>query len=112
MNDRLDDLLDARLREEAPYIDDDGFTARVMRQLPARPASLQTQRSVIILAAAIVSVIVAYFASGEGLFVHQVYAWLTKLPPLQLFILVVGSGIAMLTGGTWAALARARDPIT
>ena len=31
-----EDWLDTRLREEAPYIDDGGFTARVIQQLPAR----------------------------------------------------------------------------
>ena len=31
-----DDSLDARLRDEAVYIDDAGFTARVVQQLPAR----------------------------------------------------------------------------
>ena len=30
-----EDWLDTRLREEAPYIDDDGFTAKVIQQLPA-----------------------------------------------------------------------------
>jgi Domain of unknown function (DUF5056) len=111
MNDPLDELLDARLREEASYIDDDGFTARVMQQLPSRPRSIQTQRSLVILGAAILSVIVAYFASGEGMFVHQTFARLTLLPPLQLLILFVICGIAMLGSGVWAALARVRDPL-
>ena len=30
-----EDWLDRRLRDAAPYIEDDGFTARVLRQLPA-----------------------------------------------------------------------------
>lgn len=111
MNDPLDDLLDARLREETPYIDDDGFTALVMHRLPARPHSIQTQRSFIILGAAILSVIVAYFASGEGMFVHQAFSHLASLPPLQLLILFVLCGIAMLGSGVWAALARVRDSI-
>jgi len=29
-----DDTLDRQLREAAPYIDDEGFTARVMAKLP------------------------------------------------------------------------------
>ena len=32
MNDPLDNLLDARLRDETPYIDDAGFTARFKAQ--------------------------------------------------------------------------------
>ena len=111
MNDPLDDLLDASLREEAAYIDDNGFTALVMRQLPSRPRSIQTQRSFVILGAAILSVIVAYFASGEGMFIHQAFARVAILPPLQLLILLVTCGVAMLAGGLWAALARVRSPI-
>ena len=30
-----EDWLDRQLREAAPYIDDKGFTARVLQQLPA-----------------------------------------------------------------------------
>ena len=37
MDEKLqEDWLDARLREEAPYIDDAGFTSRVVHKLPAR----------------------------------------------------------------------------
>jgi hypothetical protein len=111
MNNPLDDLFDARLRDEMPYIDDDGFTARVMQQLPTRPRSLQLQRSIVILSAAILSVVVAYFASGEGMFVHQIFARLALLPPVQLLTLLVCGGITTLTAGVWAALSRARDPI-
>ncbi len=111
MNDPLDDLLDARLREETPYIDDDGFTALVMQKLPSRPTSFQAQRSFVILGAAILSVIVAYFASGEGMFVRQIFTRLALLPPLQLLTLLVVCGIAALGSGLWAALARVRDPI-
>ena len=111
MNDPLDDLLDARLRDETPYIDDSGLTAMVMHQLPARPRSFQAQRSIVILTAAIVSVIVSYYASGEGMFVQQGLARLTLLTPLQLLALVLVCGSAMLASGLWAALSRARSPL-
>ncbi len=111
MNDPLDALLDARLRDETPYINDDGFTARVMQQLPARPRSFQLERSLVILIAAILSVIVAYFASGEGMFVRDTLARLAVLPRLQLLILLLVCGTTMLLAGAWAALSRARDPI-
>ncbi len=111
MNDPLDALLDARFRDETPYIDDDGFTQGVMKQLPARPRSFQAQRSLVILTAAIVSVVVAYFASGEGMFVRDTLARLAILPPVQLLILLVVCGSAMILAGAWAALSRARDPV-
>jgi len=93
MNDPLDDLLDARLRDETPYIDDAGFTRRVMKQLPRHRVSWSSQRSFIILAATILSVVVAYFASGEGMFV------------------LVACGITMTVAGLWVALARRHETI-
>jgi hypothetical protein len=104
MNDPLDDLLDARLREETPYIDDAGFTARVMKQLPCRRLSWSSQRSLIILAATILSVVVAYFASGEGMFVHDAFARISGLQPVQLFLAIIGCGITMTVAGLWAGL--------
>jgi hypothetical protein len=111
MNDPLDELLDARLRDEAPYIDDAGFAALVMQRLPSRPHSSQMERSLVILSAAIFAVVIAYFASGEGMFVRQMFVRLTTLPPLQLLTLLVAGGITMLGGGMWAALSRERNPI-
>ena len=43
-----EDWLDARLREEAAYIDDAGFTARVVQKLPARAVGYSL-RAVILL---------------------------------------------------------------
>jgi len=108
MNDPLDNLLDARLRDEAPYIDDAGFTARVMQQLPRRRWSWSTQRALIIFAATIVSVVIAYFASGEGMFVHDAFARVSGLRPLQLLLLILACGTGMTIAGLWAALARTR----
>ena len=43
MDEKLqEDWLDARLRDEAPYIDDAGFTARVVQKLPARPVAARS----------------------------------------------------------------------
>ena len=109
MNDPLDNLLDARLRDETPYIDDAGFTARVMKQLPLRRFSWSTQRAFIIFAATIVSVVIAYFASGEGMFVHDAFARVSGLRPLQLLLLILACGTGMTIAGLWAALARTRD---
>ena len=109
MNDPLDDLLDARLRDETPYIDDAGFTARVMQQLPHRRFSWSAQRAFIIFAATIVSVVIAYFASGEGMFVHDAFARMSGLKPLQLLLLILACGTGMTIAGLWAALTRTRD---
>jgi hypothetical protein len=106
MNDPLDDLLDARLRDETPYIDDAGFTARVMKQLPRRRLSWNTERAFVIFAATILSVVVAYFASGEGMFVHDAFVRMSALQPLQLLLVILACGTAMTVAGLWAALTR------
>ncbi len=111
MNDPLDNLLDARLRDETPYIDDAGFTARVMQQLPRQRFSWSTQRAFIIFVATIVSVVIAYFASGEGMFVHDAFARISRLQQLQLFLVIVGCGITMTIAGLWVALARRHETI-
>ena len=104
----MNDLLDARLRDEMPYIDDAGFTTRVMKQLPRRHLSWSTQRALIIFAATIVSVVIAYFASGEGMFVQDAFARAASLRPLQLLLLVFVCGTGMTIAGLWAALTRTR----
>jgi hypothetical protein len=111
MNDPLDNLLDTRLREEMPYLDDGGFTARVMKQLPRRRFSLSTQRNLVIFVATIMSVVIAYFASGEGMFVHDAFARAATLQPLQLLLIICACATVMTIAGLWAALTRARDSI-
>jgi hypothetical protein len=111
MNDPLDDLLDARLRDEAPYINDAGFTGRVMKQLPRRRVSWSKLRAFIILAATILSVVVAYFASGEGMFVHDAFARMSGLRPLYLVLVIFACGAAMTISGLWAALTRRNDTV-
>jgi len=44
-----EDWLDGELREAAPYIDDEGFTARVLQQLPPPRRSHDLLRAVILL---------------------------------------------------------------
>jgi hypothetical protein len=111
MKDPLDDLLDARLRDGTPYVDDAGFTARVMKQLPRRRVSWSSQRSLIIFVATIVSVVIAYFASGEGMFVHDAFARMSGLRPMQLLLVIFACGMAMTVAGLWAALTRRHDTI-
>ena len=107
---QTEDWLNTRLREEAPYIDDAGFTRRVMKQLPRRH-SLRAQRAIIILTATIVSVVIAYFGSGEGWFVREALVRAATLPPLTVFGFIIACGLLLIVGGLWAALTRIRDPI-
>lgn len=107
---QVEDWLDARLREEAPYIDDAGFTARVMKQLP-RHGSWRVQRAIIILVATVLSAVVAYFASGEGWFVREAVARALTFPPLVVLGIASGCGLLVLAAGLWAALTRQRGEL-
>ena len=102
-----EDWLDVRLREEMPYIDDSGFTRRVMKQLPRR-GSWRVQRSIIIFVATILSAVVAYFASGEGWFVREAVARALTFPPLVVLGMSLAFGLLVLGAGLWAALTRVR----
>ena len=62
-----EDWLDRRLREELPYIDDAGFTARIVQMLPA-PERRQSYRAFILLGITLFASIVTYLASDGGRF--------------------------------------------
>src|SRR6266705_2476543 len=56
-----DETLDRQLRETVPYIDDDGFTARVMASLPAARPESGWLRAAILLGLALIGIELAYF---------------------------------------------------
>ncbi|MEP7071971.1 MAG: hypothetical protein ABI839_06255 [Verrucomicrobiota bacterium] len=111
MNDPLDDLLDARLRDEAPYIDDAGFTGNVLQKLPGRPRSFAVIRGAIISLAAIFSVVLAYFASGEGLFVRHGVSSLMMLSPTVALFFAMSVGLVFTLAALWAGLSRTRESL-
>ena len=102
----LDDL-DRQLREAAPYIDDDGFTRRVLNQLPAPRVRRQPMRAFILLSASIIASIVAYFLSGGGRFVADGFVRLEKISPV--FILGAAGVFALLLTGVGAVAAFSRS---
>ena len=105
----LDDL-DRQLRDAAPYIDDDGFTRRVLSTLPAPRARRQPFRAAILLGASLVaSLIVPIFFSGDGRFVSDGVFRMSELSPFVVLCVagIVGllaTGIAMI-----AAFSKSRD---
>ena len=66
------DWLDSRLREEASYIDDAGFTAAVVQKLPVQRRVRRSYRAAILVAAAFVAAVVAYLLSGGGSFIGEI----------------------------------------
>ena len=104
-----EDRLDRQLREAAPYIDDEGFTARVLGQLPAPRQSRRSFRGAILLAITLLASVLAYLLSDGGRFLVVAATRLTTLPTLWLLVLALGSGILVMAGGVIAAISRTRE---
>jgi hypothetical protein len=107
-----EDWLDRELREATPYIDDEGFTARVLQQLP-RPRSRHDRlRAVILLGMALLASGLAYVVSGGGRFVSVTLERLAALPALWVFALALVSGLVIAAAGATAAISRSRASLT
>ena len=88
-----DETLDRQLREAAPYIDDAGFTARVMASLPAARREPQWLRMAILLGLTLLGVGVAYVISGGGQFVREGVLQLASFPIWLLLVFAFGCGL-------------------
>ena len=109
MDDQIqEDWLDARLRAEAPYIDDAGFSACVVAQLPIRPAR-NSLRAVILLAATVLASAIAYVVSGDGRFIVETFAHLTQWSLVMLVLLAIGCGFLLTAVGSIAAIVKMRE---
>jgi hypothetical protein len=100
-----EDWLDARLRDEAAYVDDGGFTARVVQKLPSRPVR-HVLRAVILLGVTLVASTIAYLLSDGGWFIAEEVTRLSRLPVLVIWICAaIATGLIMI-GGLAAAMFR------
>jgi hypothetical protein len=104
-----DDWLDRELREAAPYIDDDGFTARVLQQLPPPRRGRDLMRAAILVGMTFLASVLAYVVSGGGRFVSVTLERLAALPALWVFVLALASGLVIAALGATAAIFRSRD---
>jgi len=104
-----DDELDRQLREAVPYIDDAGFTSRVLQSLPSRPASARL-RSAILMTTTVLASVLAYLLSGRGGFVNDFVVRISELPMTWLLALTFGAGIIVGALGLTAAVVKAREP--
>jgi hypothetical protein len=100
---RQEDLLDARLRDEAAYIDDAGFTARVVQKLPARPVR-HWLRAMILLGVTLAASAIAYLVSGDGWFVAEGVARLALLPVPVIWLCAAGVTALVMGAGLAAAI--------
>jgi hypothetical protein len=101
-----EDWLDRELREAAPYIDDAGFTARVLQQLPAPRRCYDLLRAAILLGMTFLASVLAYIVSGGGRFVSMTLERLAALPALWVFVLALASGLVIAALGATAAISK------
>jgi hypothetical protein len=88
-----DETLDRQLREAVPYINDDGFTARVIARLPAARREPQWLRAMIVLGLALLGTGIAYLLSG-GL-IRQGLIQLADFPIWLLLVFAFGCGLVV-----------------
>ena len=102
-----EDWLDARLREETPYINDDGFTARLIQKLPAqRPR--RSLRGAILLCAAIVASLLTYFLTDGGRFLVVEAYRLLSMPLLLVSLIAIVLTVVVTAIAACAAWTNAR----
>jgi hypothetical protein len=106
-----DEQLDRQFRNAAAYIDDDGFTSRVVESLPARPVASAPIRSVILITITALACVLAYLIAGRGGFVSNLVAQVNELPRLWLFVLALSVGLVTGVLGLAAALMKSREPV-
>ena len=107
MNLDQDEILDRRLREAMPYIDDDGFTGRVLQKLPRPQYAAARARSVILIGTTVVATLLTYLLAAR--FVNESIARLTTLPPMWLLALSLMAGLFLSAIGSAAAMLKTRE---
>jgi hypothetical protein len=103
-----EDWLDRQLREAAPYIDDEGFTARVVQQLPPPRRGRDRLRAVILLGMTLLASVLAYVVSDGGRFISITLERLAALPALWVFALALASGLVVTALGAAAAISKSQ----
>ena len=108
MDDKLqEDSLDARLRDEAPYIDDAGFTARVVQKLPARQVR-RSYRALLLVGITLAACLAAYWFAGGTSLAIDAYTNVAMMPVTWMWVCAAGAALLVMAGGTAAALSRSR----
>ncbi len=105
-----EDWLDRRLREEMSYIDDAGFTARLVQQLPAaRPR--RSYRAAILIGITILASVIAYFISDGGRFLVVEAYRLATMPVIFVSLLAICTSFivtAVAAGAAWSNVRERR----
>ncbi len=104
--DAQNDLLDRQLQEAVPYIEDDGFTARVLQLLPVPQGGGQFVRPLILVGMSALASALTYVLSDGGRFVVVEMFKLTTIPTLWLVAFALASGMLVMAGGIVAAMSK------
>ena len=104
-----EDWLDRQLREAAPYIDDDGFTARVLQKLPQPQRRHQSLRAIILFGITLLASALAYVVSDGGRFIAVAMGRVMTLPVMWVFVLSLATGLVMTALSFIAAISRTRE---
>src|SRR4051812_40894663 len=108
MDEKLqEESLDVRLRDETPYLDDAGFTSRVVQKLPARQVR-RSYRAFLFLGITVAACLVAFWLAGGTSLVIDAYANVAMMPVMSMWICAAASGALVMAGGLAAAYSRAR----
>jgi hypothetical protein len=102
-----EDSLDARLRDDAPYIDDAGFTSRVVQKLPARQVR-RSYRAFLLLGITLAACLAAFWLAGGTSFAIDTYASMAMMPVTWMWVAAAATAILVMAGGLAAALSRSR----
>ena len=100
-----EDWLDAKLRDEAAYIDDGGFTAHVVRKLPTRRVR-HSLRAVILVGLTLVASAIAYVLSGGGWFIAEGVTRFALLPLPVIWLSAAAATFLVMVGGVAAVLSK------
>lgn len=101
------DWLDAKLRDDMPYIDDAGFTAQVVQKLPASRFASRKLRGFILFAAALIASVIAYLFAGPT--VVSAAAFLFAVPMTTTLILAGAVILIVMAIGGSLAFSRVRS---
>jgi hypothetical protein len=100
-----EDWLDARLREEASYVDDAGFTAGVIQKLPAQRVR-RSYRAAILLAVTALASVIVYLLAGNSGFIAEAVTRFIFMPLSLIYLAAIGAGLLLMGFGVGAAMSK------
>ncbi len=103
-----EDWLEARLREESPYIDDAGFTAQLLQKLPPRRTTRSSFRGAVLLCVTLLACVATYFVSGGGRFLVSAVNDLAAMPLWILYVVAIFCGVIVTAVAASVAYFQAR----